>query len=213
MSDGSCGVQESLVAEKRRAFGEDHPETLAAMLDLADCLWAQGRLIAARKLEEHVIEGRRRLLGEQHPDTLKAVGKLAVTLGAQGNLERGAPAAGASRQRSRARCSATPILEAVARRQQSRRNGRVARRFRGGAGAARIGARDRLPRMRRAASRRVLRQWAISRRFSGRKAIEPGSLRSASSRSSKCGAVARAKTIRRRAAAAVLEMMERDARY
>jgi hypothetical protein len=87
MSDSSCEAQESLVDEKRRAFGEDHPETLGAMLDLADCLWAQGRLIAARKLEERVVEGRRRLLGEQHPDTLKAIGKLAVSLAARGNLE------------------------------------------------------------------------------------------------------------------------------
>src|SRR5437016_4946922 len=83
----SCESQEHAVAEKRRALGEDHPETLTAMLDLADCLWAQGRLIAARKIEEQVVEGRRALLGEQHADTLKAIGKLAVTLAAQGNLE------------------------------------------------------------------------------------------------------------------------------
>ena len=75
------------MAERQREFGDDHPDTLTAMLDLADCLWAQGRLIAARKLEERVVEGRRRLLGEQHPDTLKAVGKLAVTLAAQGDLD------------------------------------------------------------------------------------------------------------------------------
>ena len=91
MSDSSCEAQESLVEEKRRAFGEDHPQTLGAMIDLADCLWAQGRLIAARKLEERVVEGRRRLLGEQHPDTLKAIGKLAVSLAAQGNLEEARP--------------------------------------------------------------------------------------------------------------------------
>ena len=67
-------------------LGEEHPDTLTAMLDLADCLWAQGRLIAARKLEEQVVAGRRRLLGEEHFDTLKASGKLAVTMAAQGEL-------------------------------------------------------------------------------------------------------------------------------
>src|SRR5438552_18791140 len=87
MNESSCDAQKSSVEEKSRALGEDHPETLTAMLDLADCLWAQGRLIAARKLEEQVVEGRRALLGEQHADTLKAIGKLAVTLAAQGNLE------------------------------------------------------------------------------------------------------------------------------
>ena len=83
----SCERQKHSFEESRNAFGEHHPDTLTAMLDLADCLWAQGRLIAARKLEEAVVEGRRRALGKQHADTLKAIGKLAVTLGAQGNLE------------------------------------------------------------------------------------------------------------------------------
>src|SRR4051794_39044138 len=65
---------------------EDDLQALSARLDLADSLWAQGRLIAARKLEEQVVEGRRRRLGDQHADTLKAIGKLAVTLAAQGEL-------------------------------------------------------------------------------------------------------------------------------
>src|ERR1700726_267807 len=82
----SCEARERQLNEICRSLGEDHPETLTAMLDLADCLWAQGRLISARKLEEQVVEGRRRLLGGQHPDTIKAIGKLAVSLAAQGNL-------------------------------------------------------------------------------------------------------------------------------
>src|SRR5260370_10164208 len=80
----SCERQERSLADD--ALGEDHPEVLTAMLDLADCLWAQGRLIAARQLEERIVEGRRRQLGEQHAATLKAIGKLAVTLAAQGNF-------------------------------------------------------------------------------------------------------------------------------
>ena len=81
-----CARQERLLEERRRVLGEEHPDTLTAMLDLADCLWAQGRLLAARKLEEQVVAGRRRLLGEDHFDTLKATGKLAVTMAAQGEL-------------------------------------------------------------------------------------------------------------------------------
>jgi|GEM_PF-2017911 len=77
---------ERLLAERLHAFGAEHPETLSAMLDLADCLWAQGRLISARKLEEQVVAGRRHRLGEKHFDTLKAIGKLAVTMAAQGDL-------------------------------------------------------------------------------------------------------------------------------
>ena len=81
-----CERQERLLQERRRVLGEEHPETLAAMLDLADCLWAQGRLIAARKLEERVVAARRIRLGADHFDTLKAIGKLAVTMAAQGEL-------------------------------------------------------------------------------------------------------------------------------
>jgi hypothetical protein len=73
-----CEKHERLLAERRRALGAEHPETLTAMLDLADCLWAEGRLTAARKLEEQAVAGRRRRFGEKHFDTLKAIGKLAV---------------------------------------------------------------------------------------------------------------------------------------
>ena len=83
----TCERLERLLAQRRRAFGEEHPETLTAMLELADCLWAEGRLIAARKLEEQVVAGRRHRLGEEHFDTLKAIGKLAVTMAAQGELD------------------------------------------------------------------------------------------------------------------------------
>jgi hypothetical protein len=86
VSSERCGKHERLLAERRRVLGEEHPETLTAMLDLADCLWAEGRLIAARKLEEQVVAGRRHHLGEKHFDTLKAIGKLAVTMAAQGEL-------------------------------------------------------------------------------------------------------------------------------
>jgi hypothetical protein len=77
---------EAIIAERRGALGEAHPDTLTAMLDLAELLWAEGRLSRARPLEEAVVAGRRALFGEAHPDTLKAMGKLATTLGQQGNL-------------------------------------------------------------------------------------------------------------------------------
>jgi hypothetical protein len=65
---------EALVAERRQTLGEAHADTLTAMLDLAEALWGEGRLKAARQLEEAVVEGRRALYGAAHPDTLKALG-------------------------------------------------------------------------------------------------------------------------------------------
>jgi hypothetical protein len=75
------------VEELRRRDGDEHPLTLAAMLDLAEMLWARGRLAEVRALEEHVVAVRRRVLGEGHGDTLKALGKLATTIGAEGDLD------------------------------------------------------------------------------------------------------------------------------
>jgi len=78
--------QERRIAELRRSRGEEHPDTLAAMLDLAELLWEEGRLRPARILEEQVVAARLRLFGDAHPDTLKAMGKLATTIGVQGDL-------------------------------------------------------------------------------------------------------------------------------
>jgi Flp pilus assembly protein TadD len=74
------------VLEARRLLGEEHPDMLAVMSDLAGTLYAQGDLAGARKLQEQVLEARRRLLGEEHPDTLAATTNLAGTLYAQGDL-------------------------------------------------------------------------------------------------------------------------------
>jgi Tetratricopeptide repeat len=79
-------AQERRLARLRETRGDGDPQTLAAMLDLAETRWAEGRLIAARRLEEKVVAGRRLMLGADHPDTLKALGKLAVTMAAQGEL-------------------------------------------------------------------------------------------------------------------------------
>ena len=64
---------EALVAARGETLGGGHPDTLTAMLDLAELLWAEGRLARARELEEEVVAGRTALYGEAHPDRLKAL--------------------------------------------------------------------------------------------------------------------------------------------
>src|SRR5579862_6780853 len=81
--------EQQRIAALRERLGDEHPETLAAMLDLAEMLWARGRLTEERALEEHVVAARKRALGEEHGDTLKALGKLAATIGAEGDLDAG----------------------------------------------------------------------------------------------------------------------------
>jgi Tetratricopeptide repeat len=49
-------------------LGEEHPDTLASMANLASTYRNQGRWKEAKELEVQVIETRKRVLGEEHPD-------------------------------------------------------------------------------------------------------------------------------------------------
>jgi hypothetical protein len=77
---------ERALALSRDAFGEEHPDTLTSMNNLAGTLRAQGDLAGARALHEQELAVCRRVLGEEHPDTLTSTDNLAATLGAQGDL-------------------------------------------------------------------------------------------------------------------------------
>ena len=71
----------------RRVLGEEHPDTLISLSNLAATLWAQGDLDGARELQEQALELSRRVLGDEHPDTLISLNNLAATLRAQGDLD------------------------------------------------------------------------------------------------------------------------------
>ena len=75
-----------MLAVQRRILGEDHPDTLISMNNLALTLRSQGDLGAARELHEQVLAGRRRVLGEDHPATLASMANLAATLHEQDDL-------------------------------------------------------------------------------------------------------------------------------
>jgi tetratricopeptide (TPR) repeat protein len=70
----------------RGLLGEEHPDTLTAMNNLAQTIKAQGHLQEARQIEEHVLNARERLFGDDHVDTLTAKHNLAETLAGQGQL-------------------------------------------------------------------------------------------------------------------------------
>jgi tetratricopeptide (TPR) repeat protein len=79
--------EEALDASLRR-LGDEHPDTLLVMDDLAQTMFAQGDLAGARELFEQVVETSRRVWGAEHPDTLSAMSSLAVTIHQQGDLPR-----------------------------------------------------------------------------------------------------------------------------
>jgi Tetratricopeptide repeat/TIR domain len=83
---GARVLAERVFEGVRRILGEEHPDTLTTMNNLARTLQAQGDLAGARELHGSVLEARRRILGEEHLDTLTSMNNLATTLAVQGDL-------------------------------------------------------------------------------------------------------------------------------
>jgi tetratricopeptide (TPR) repeat protein len=72
---------------RKRVLGEEHPDTLTSMANLASTYSNQGRWKEAEELEVQVIETRKRVLGQEHPDTLISMANLASTFLDQGRLK------------------------------------------------------------------------------------------------------------------------------
>ena len=70
-----------------KKLGEQHPNTLMSVSNLALVLWAQGKYDKAEMLNRRALEEREKELGEQHPDTLTIVNNLASVLQDQGKYE------------------------------------------------------------------------------------------------------------------------------
>ncbi len=70
--------------QKKAVLGEEHPDTLNSMANLASTYRNQGRWKEAEELEVGVMETTKRVLGEEHPDTLISMANLAATYRNQG---------------------------------------------------------------------------------------------------------------------------------
>ncbi|CAI0655790.1 unnamed protein product, partial [Colletotrichum noveboracense] len=60
-------------------LGEDHPDTLTSMNNLASTFWIQGRWKEAEELQAKELSICSTVLGEDHPDTLTSMHNLAFT--------------------------------------------------------------------------------------------------------------------------------------
>ncbi|KAJ7815459.1 hypothetical protein B0H13DRAFT_2293374 [Mycena leptocephala] len=76
--------------EEKLLLGDEHPDTLSAMGNLAASYWELGRSQEAAELEAMVLEKRKLLFGEEHPDTLSAMGNLATSYRALGRSKEAA---------------------------------------------------------------------------------------------------------------------------
>ncbi|KAF1969506.1 kinesin light chain [Bimuria novae-zelandiae CBS 107.79] len=88
LSDGRYHEGEKLFVQvmetSSRVLGEEHPDTLTSMANLASTYRNQGRWKEAEVLDVQVIETRKRVLGEEHPSTLTSMTNLASTYRNQG---------------------------------------------------------------------------------------------------------------------------------
>ncbi|KAJ4309322.1 hypothetical protein N0V84_011561 [Fusarium piperis] len=67
-----------------KVLGEEHPNTLTSMNNLALTFWNQGRWKEAEELQVRVMETRKRVLGEEHLNTLTSMANLASIFSNQG---------------------------------------------------------------------------------------------------------------------------------
>jgi hypothetical protein len=72
---------------RKRVLGNEHPDTLTSMANLASTYWDQGRWAEAEDLQVQVIETTKRVLGDEHPNTLITMHNLAFSLQSQARHE------------------------------------------------------------------------------------------------------------------------------
>jgi tetratricopeptide (TPR) repeat protein len=70
---------EQVMETKKRVLGEEHPDTLLIMHNLALMFWIQGQWKEAEELEVQIMAIQEKVLGEEHPLTLTSFANLAST--------------------------------------------------------------------------------------------------------------------------------------
>jgi hypothetical protein len=74
----AIALDEQTLGVRRRVLGDDHPDTLMSMNNLAEARRAIGDLQGAHDLHEQTMAGFRRVLGDDHPNTLTSMSNLAA---------------------------------------------------------------------------------------------------------------------------------------
>ena len=72
-------IAKQSLLDTNELLGDEHPDTLTSMANLASTYWNQGRWKEAEELEVQVMETRKRVLGEEHPSTITSMANLAST--------------------------------------------------------------------------------------------------------------------------------------
>ncbi len=83
-------LEKSIAIQKAR-LGPNHPDTLVAMTNLAQCYGAAGRLNESLKLLEDVLSRKKATLGYEHPETVYGMDNLAQAYESAGRLDKALP--------------------------------------------------------------------------------------------------------------------------
>jgi tetratricopeptide (TPR) repeat protein len=73
---GARALQEEILANRKQTLGDEHPDTLFALNNLAVTLDAQGEVRVAREMMQRVLELRTKVLGPEHRYTLATLRNL-----------------------------------------------------------------------------------------------------------------------------------------
>ena len=77
-----------VIEKKKQLLGDDHPDTLISMGNLASIYRKQGHWKEAEALEVVVMEKTMQVLGDDHPSTLRSMANLASTYQKQGHWKK-----------------------------------------------------------------------------------------------------------------------------
>ena len=87
----SLELKKQVLEKRTEILGENHPDTISAMNNLATTLNDLGKYEESLELKKQVLEKRTEILGENHPDTIGAVNKVAWTYYCMGKFQEGLP--------------------------------------------------------------------------------------------------------------------------
>jgi tetratricopeptide (TPR) repeat protein len=76
---------------RRRALGEEHPDTLSSYNNLGQHYREQGKYAQAEQILTRVMDTRRRILGDEHPDTLITMANVGLVHHEQGKYAEAEP--------------------------------------------------------------------------------------------------------------------------
>ncbi len=79
------------MSKRKRVIGDEHPDTLQSLNNLALLFDSKGEYDRAVPLYEECLAKRKRVLGDEHPDTLSSLNNLAVLFDNKGEYNRSLP--------------------------------------------------------------------------------------------------------------------------